>query len=59
MTIQTRFFEGATEGTTELEDTEAFQAIVPADQTSNFDVHLRNDEDGWATIRASIGNRKT
>lgn len=57
--ILTRFYEGATEGTTELEDSKVFQAIVPAEQTSNFQVHLRNNEDDWATIRGSIGNRKT
>ena len=57
--IQTRFYEGATEGTTELEDSNVFQAIVPEGQTSNFQVHLRNDEDDWSTIRGSIGNRRT
>lgn len=57
--IQIRFYEGATEGTTELEDSKVFQAIVPEGQTSNFNVHLRNDEDDWATIRGSIGNRRT
>jgi hypothetical protein len=56
--IQIRFYEGATEGTTELEDSKVFQAIVPEGQTSNFTLHLRNDEDDWATTRASIGNRK-
>jgi hypothetical protein len=59
VTIQTRFYEGATEGTTEMEDSKVFQTIVPEGQTSNFQVHLRNDEDDWATIRASIGNRRT
>ncbi|MGB9927064.1 MAG: hypothetical protein ACPK85_01510 [Methanosarcina sp.] len=58
VTINARFFEGATEGTHELEDSRAFQAIVPQDQTSNFDIHLKNDEDDWATIRASIGNQR-
>lgn len=58
VTINARFFEGATEGTHELEDSRAFQTIVPQDQTSNFDIHLKNDEDDWATIRASIGNQR-
>ncbi|MGE0237277.1 MAG: hypothetical protein AB7F09_08195 [Parvibaculaceae bacterium] len=56
--INLRFYEGATEGTTELEDSRAIQAIVPQGQTSNFDIHLRNDEDDWATIRGSIGNQR-
>lgn len=57
--INIRFYEGATEGTNELEDSKVVQTIVPVGQTSNFNVHLRNDEDDWATIRGSIGNRKT
>jgi hypothetical protein len=56
--INVRFFEGATEGTTELEDSDSFQTIVPVGQTSNFEVHLANDEDDWATIRGSIGNSR-
>lgn len=56
--IQIRFYEGATEGTTELEDSRVFQSIIPPNQTSNFNIHLANDEDDWATVRGSIGNRK-
>ncbi|MBK7253143.1 MAG: hypothetical protein IPI04_04285 [Ignavibacteria bacterium] len=56
--IQIRFYEGATEGTHELEDSKVFQAIIPPGQTSNFNIHLANDEDDWATVRGSIGNRK-
>ena len=55
--MQIRFYEGATEGTSELEDSKVFQSIVPADQISNFHIHLRNNEDDWATVRGSIGNR--
>ena len=54
--INTRFFEGATEGTTELEDSDSFQTVVPTGSTSNFEIHLANDEDDWATIRGSITN---
>jgi hypothetical protein len=57
-TVNVRFYEGATEGTTELEDSRVHQAIIPAGQTSNFEIHLRNDEDDWATLRGSIGNRR-
>ncbi len=56
--IQIRFYEGATEGTTELEDSRVFQAVIPPNQTSNFNIHLANDEDDWVTVRGSIGNRK-
>lgn len=58
VTIDVLFFEGATEGTTELEDSEVVQAIIPAEATSNFEVHLANDEDDWAKVRGSIGNRR-
>lgn len=58
VTIDVLFFEGATEGTTELEDSDVVQAIIPAGATSNFSVHLANDEDDWATVRGSIGNRR-
>jgi hypothetical protein len=55
-TIDVRFFEGATEGTHELEDSDSFQTIVPAGRTSNFFIHLANDEDDWAKVRGSISN---
>lgn len=57
-TIDVRFYEGATEGSHELEDSESFQALVAPDQTSNFNLVLANDEDDWAKVRASIGNRR-
>lgn len=54
--MQTRFFEGATEGTTELEDAQNYQTVVWPGQTGNFFIHLRNDEDDWATISGSVAN---
>jgi|EndMetStandDraft_3_1072993.scaffolds.fasta_scaffold18098_5 hypothetical protein len=54
--IAIRFYEGATEGTTELEDSRVFESIVPPNATSNFDVHLANNEDDWARVVGSIAN---
>jgi len=54
--IAIRFYEGATEGTTELEDSRVFDSIVPPNSTSNFDVHLANNEDDWARVIGSIAN---
>lgn len=54
--IAIRFYEGATEGTTELEDSRTFDSVVPFNLTSNFNVHLANDEDDWARVIGSIGN---
>lgn len=54
--IAVRFYEGATEGTSELEDSRVFETIVPVGRTSNFDVLLANDEDDWARVVGSIGN---
>jgi hypothetical protein len=54
--IAVRFYEGATEGTTELEDSQVFETIVPPNSTSNFDVLLANDEDDWARVIGSIAN---
>ena len=56
--IATRFYEGATEGTTELEDSDTYQTTVPVGSTSNFEIHLANDEDDWATVRGSITNSR-
>ncbi|MFE7582521.1 hypothetical protein ACFU5Y_13310 [Streptomyces gardneri] len=56
VSMETRFYEGATEGTTELEDSDVFNTVVPKNQTSNFSIHLANDEDDWAKIRGSIAN---
>ncbi|WP_128437474.1 hypothetical protein [Streptomyces cyaneus] len=56
VSMETRFYEGATEGTTELEDSDVFNTIIPNDQTSNFEINLANDEDDWAKIRGSIAN---
>jgi hypothetical protein len=55
--ISIRFYEGATEGTTELEDSRVFESIVPPNSTSNFDVVLANDEDDWARVVGSIANQ--
>jgi hypothetical protein len=54
--VQSRFYEGASEGTHELEDTRSYQTLVWPGTTSNFEIHLANDEDDWATVRASIGS---
>lgn len=54
--IAVRFYEGATEGTTELEDSRVFDTIVPPGSTSNFDVKLANDEDDWCRVIGSIAN---
>jgi hypothetical protein len=54
--IAVRFYEGATEGTNELEDSRVFETIVPLNNTSNFDVLLANDEDDWARVIGSIAN---
>jgi hypothetical protein len=54
--MNTRFYEGATEGTNELEDSRNFQTVVWPGQTGNFFIHLRNDEDHWATISGSVSN---
>jgi hypothetical protein len=58
VTIRTEFFEGATEGTTESEDSDVFVTVVPMNHTSNFDVHLANNEDDWARISGSIANTR-
>lgn len=54
--IAIRFYEGATEGTTELEDSRTFDTIVPDGHTSGFDVRLANNEDDWARVVGSIAN---
>jgi hypothetical protein len=54
--IAIRFYEGATEGTHELEDSRVFETIVPPNQTSNFGVRLANDEDDWSNVIGSIAN---
>ncbi|GAA5036065.1 hypothetical protein ACFQRL_08950 [Microbacterium fluvii] len=55
--LEVRFYEGATEGTTELEDSKALQTAVARGGVSNFTIHLANDEDDWATVRGTISNR--
>lgn len=54
--IAVRFYEGATEGTNELEDSRVHTTIVPVNTTSNFEIRLANDEDDWARIVGSISN---
>ncbi|MGW2681320.1 hypothetical protein [Streptomyces sp. NPDC001436] len=56
VSMETRFYEGATEGTTELEDSDVYNTVVPTGQTSNFFIDLANDEDDWAKINGSISN---
>lgn len=55
-TMNVRFYEGATEGTTELEMARAFVTVVPVGRSSNFDLKLFNDEDDWARVFGSISN---
>ncbi|MBY9064363.1 hypothetical protein K7957_15595 [Sphingomonas yunnanensis] len=55
-TINVRFYEGASEGTTELEDSRSFVSIVPEGRLANFDLRLANDEDDWARVLGSISN---
>lgn len=56
--LAVRFYEGATEGTTELEDSEAWSTSVPINGTSNFDIFLANDEDDWARVIGSVANQR-
>lgn len=58
VTLDVRFYEGATEGTTELEDSKSWATVVPAGSSSNFSIHLANDEDDWATVTGTITNRR-
>ena len=56
--LAVRFYEGATEGTTELEDSDAWTTAVPINGTSNFDITLANDEDDWSRVIGSVANQR-
>ncbi|MGX1778130.1 hypothetical protein ACWIGW_38905 [Nocardia brasiliensis] len=56
--LAVRFYEGATEGTTELEDSDAWTSAVPVNGTSTFDITLANDEDDWARIVGTVSNQR-
>lgn len=56
--LAVRFYEGATEGTTELEDSDAWTSAVPINGTSTFDITLANDEDDWARIVGTVSNQR-
>jgi hypothetical protein len=56
--MNVRFYEGATEGTTELEDSDIWNAAIPVNQTGNFDIVLANDEDDWARVIGSVTNQR-